>query len=192
MSKGFTFKACDDCTRVKAYGKAAGDCAKKGMKMLQPGAQMNAAKMLFAGKYFPARGHTNAYICAGVTTTGSVSSTSEKVSHEQISRAEAGKYVITFGVKDSSGNKQCKLAKRTVVVKDTLPPVITVTLGGKLIHTSAFAKKNPAGNPKVNPFFMEEHSMTVNGWTIGAVASAVAGVALLGLANRRTTVHIDV
>jgi len=186
----FTFKECKDCTLVTPYGKAQGDFAKSGMKMLKA-KDIAAAKKLFPGSYFPARGATNNYICAGTLYKSNVKDTTELVSHKQISQAEAGKYIIRYSVKDVAGNKQCAPARRTVVVKDTLPPVITVTLNNKLIHTSAFAAANPAGNPAVNPFLakpalMEEQSTSVNGWIIGAVASAVTGVALLGFAGKRT------
>merc|ERR1712100_384501 len=42
--------------------------------------------------------------------------------HKDITHAEAGKYVVTYHVKDKAGNKECKSPLRTVVVKDTLPP----------------------------------------------------------------------
>merc|ERR1712072_965588 len=80
-----------------------------------------------------------------------------QIGANRITRAEAGKYVIMYHVSDKAGNKECKTLKRTVVVKDTLPPVITLHLKNKLIHTSASSqvglggKKNPAGG-KANPF----------------------------------------
>jgi len=196
MSTGTTFKACDSCTRITPYGGAEGDCPKFGMKMLKAADKMAAAKNMFVGAYFPARGASNMYICEGSTNTDAVHATSEKVDHRQISRAESGKYVIEYSVKDAAGNRHCKKGYRTVVVKDTLPPVITVTVGNKIVHTSAFSPENPAGNPEVNPFLakalMEEQTSSVNGWIIGAVASAVTGVALLGLSHRRTETSVPV
>lgn len=195
MNSGLTFKACDSCKRVTPYGNNAGDCGKYGMKMLQS-THMKAAKEQFGAKYFPVRGATNMYICAGVVTKSNVAAHSEVVDHKQISQAEAGKYIIKYSVSDAAGNKHCKIGLRTVIVKDTLPPVITVTIGKKLIHTSAFSQGNPAGNPKTNPFLaaklMEEQTSSVNGWIIGAVASAVTGVALLGMANRSSKTSVPV
>lgn len=57
--------------------------------------------------------------------------------------AEAGKYVIFFHVKDRADNHECDTKSRTVVVRDTLPPVISLhdTLTGDLLHTSDYTKK---------------------------------------------------
>jgi len=195
MATGSTFKTCEDCTRVTPYGAVEGDCSKYGMKMLQA-KDMAAAKKLFLPAYFPARGASNMYVCEGSSNTDNVHATSEKVDHRQISQAESGKYIIKYSVQDKAGNKHCKAGLRTVVVRDTLPPVITVTIGNKIVHTSAFTANNPAGNPDVNPFLakalMEEQTSSVNGWIIGAVASAVTGVALLGLSHRRTETSVPV
>merc|ERR1712070_127705 len=139
-------------------------------------------------------GNLDDHMCAvdeaqgGTTAAGSVTAS-------QIADAEQGKYVIIFNVEDKEGNpcKESTLAsrKRTVVVKDTLPPGITLhPIGG---HTDSKypAQWNPAAYPKTaqvepsagysgfgNPYmkdgpFMAE-TATTNGWLIGAVASAVA------------------
>jgi len=126
-----------------------------------------------------------------------------------ISNAEQGKYVIQFHVEDKAGNHAAVLY-RTVVVKDTLPPVITLHLKGKLVHTgdhsqvginhnkiSGIYKKgsNPQFNTKGINLKGKEYmaeSATTNGWLIGAVASAVAGVALLGLSAKRSATSVPV
>jgi hypothetical protein len=138
---------------------------------------------------------------AGVTSTAG---------HTRIMRAEAGKYVIDFHVQDKAGNKECNIKSRTVIVKDTLPPVISLHLKGHLIHKSGSEKKglggvkNPAGTPR-NPYlvtkydesttvknsFMAETS-SVNGWVIGAIASATAGVALLSFSTQKTATAVPV
>jgi len=131
-------------------------------------------------------------------------------------KAEAGKYIIRFNVEDKKGNTATNV-KRTVVVRDTLPPVITLKLNNKVVHHSKYDQTgiytvnpanihmaNPAGyaqgagsgvlsgrNTFGNPNFMAE-STTTNGWLIGAAASAVAGVALLGLSARKSTVSVPV
>jgi len=127
-----------------------------------------------------------------------------------IRNAEVGKYVIAFHVQDKAKNKECVTKFRTVVVKDTLAPVITLHLKNKLIHQSASADKgiggqaNPAGvlshtnaagvkvgNPylKDGKFMAEESaSASTNGWVLGAAASAVTGLALLGFSQRKSTV----
>jgi hypothetical protein len=209
-----------------------GNCATLGLKR---------ANDAVINKYFqtvyPAQarliGNLDDYMCTvdeaqgGTTAAGSVTAS-------QIADAEQGKYVIIFNVEDKEGNpcKESTLAsrKRTVVVKDTLPPVITLHLKNKLVHTGGTtvaglpknyginhhtigghtdskypAQWNPAAYPKTaqvepsagysgfgNPYmkdgpFMAE-TATTNGWLIGAVASAVAGVALLGFSARKSTV----
>ena len=111
----------------------------------------------------------------------------------------------------SSGNAECSSPSRTVVVRDTLPPVITLHLRKNLIHTSQDGQKglggqlNPAGFKSENPFlkkaptsvtqnsFMAEGSASsVNGWVLGAVASAVTGLALLSMSARKATTPIAV
>jgi len=115
----------------------------------------------------------------------------------KITNAEQGKYVIGFYVSDKAGNHQCNRQMRTVIVKDTLPPVITLHLGKKLIHVGAHDQKgldgqsNRAGEKKYNPYLMAEVT-TTNGWVMAAVASAISGVALLGYSMRRTTTSVPV
>lgn len=123
-----------------------------------------------------------------------------------------GKYRITYTATDASGNPsfgakcpgQKKALVRTVVVEDTLKPVIVLThTDGAILHTSNANEKglqgvrNAAGlaanevggsNPylvQTNNSLMAEQS-TVNGWLIGAAASAVTGIALLGFSSRRS------
>merc|ERR1711964_685862 len=62
-------------------------------------------------------------------------------------RAEAGKYVIEYHVQDAAGNKECSTPHRTVIVRDTLPPVISLHLNNKLIHVSD-ATQTGLGNGK--------------------------------------------
>jgi hypothetical protein len=99
-----------------------------------------------------AEGTTDDYLCStndAIITTpdhagwpdDSHAGYAASVDHTKISRAEQGKYVIFFHVQDSSGNHECQpTPTRTVIVKDTLPPVITLHLatGGNhvLIHSS--------------------------------------------------------
>merc|ERR1712146_475017 len=108
-----------------------------------------------------------------------------------------GTYVLTYSASDKSGNTigkgNCKhTTRRTIVVKDTLKPVISLHFGGKKIHQSASADKgvngqaNMAGQANYNPYFMEETQTSVNGWVMGAIASAVTGVALLGYSMKKT------
>jgi hypothetical protein len=139
-----------------------------------------------------------------------------------------GVFLISYHVEDKAGNTAAD-EKRTVVVKDTLPPVITLKLKDKLIHTSngnqvgishhliggefhadAGTQLNPAGLSRtayqnqagVIPQYYKDHnfgnhnlmaeSTTVNGWVLGAVVSAVAGVALLGFSQQKTATSVPV
>jgi len=91
---------------------------------------------------------------------------------------------------------------RTITVKDTLRPVITLKQGTDIIKTGA---KNEWGHHAditadaaavqgmtmgstfhTNPSLMAEESQeSVNGWVLGAIASAVSGLALLGYSLRK-------
>jgi hypothetical protein len=132
-----------------------------------------------------------------------------------------GTYFIEYVATDSVGNtnaggNSCKIGTtvggqdatdytRTVVVRDTLKPVIKLSLGGSVIKvgpegastTADFDSTKYVANPAVaapvedqhwkEPSLMAEESSTtaVNGWVMGAVASAVSGLALLGYSLRR-------
>merc|ERR1711898_55937 len=165
---------------------------------------------------------TTSYICVPASVVNAVKANhfatsgraANKYQVSRISNAEVGKYVITYTVADKAGNtnteirngikKDCNI-KRTVVVKDTMPPVITLHLKGSLIHESASdqtgigGESNPAGKKRGsikgyphrgNPYLMaeEQSSTATNGWIIGAAASAVTGLALLGYSQRKSTV----
>merc|ERR1712130_585486 len=78
-----------------------------------------------------------------------------------------GTYVLTHSASDKSGNTigkgKCKhTTRRTIVVKDTLKPVISLHFGGKKVHQSRANDKgvngqaNKAKFARYNPYFMEE------------------------------------
>merc|ERR1711881_167399 len=71
---------------------------------------------------------------------------------------------------------------RTVTIVDTLRPVIELKYNSQVIHQSAKEFSLPADS------FMAEEASTssVNGWVVGAVASAVSGLALLGYSLRKS------
>merc|ERR1712072_878648 len=83
------------------------------------------------------------------------------IDHEEISRAEAGKYIIHYHVSDSAGNPECEggSPSRTVIVRDTLPPVITLHLKGDLIHTSA-ADQTGLGGESMRPLTPRSTTVT--------------------------------
>jgi len=73
------------------------------------------------------------------------------VSSTEIAVPKVGKYVLSYHVEDKAGNDEAVTIKRTIVVKDTLPPVITLKVGSEALHTSDHsatgvnAVANPAG-----------------------------------------------
>jgi hypothetical protein len=170
---------------------------------------------------FPTYGNLDNYLCTVVETNNQVRNLHQFATHEHISNAEQGKYIINFRVEDKAGNHQFEKLKRTIIVKDTLPPVITLQLNKKLIHTgkggqmgvmthntanldmtnpagytvgskSSFEDQKTYGNPNMADATLMAESTSTNGWLIGAVASAVAGVALLGFSARKDTVSVPV
>ena len=113
-------------------------------------------------KYFPANptAKTNYYLCTTASALKATKINSVAVKHSEIAHAENGKYIISYHVKDVSGNAECKPAYRTVIVRDTLAPVIAIRLGKTLIQKSDGSAlgidgvANPAnvqaGNPYLN------------------------------------------
>jgi len=86
---------------------------------------------------------------------------------------------------------------RTVIVQDTLKPVITLHYKNQKVAWSAGGETSSitkATNTIVGAKLMAEQTETtsVNGWVIGAIASAVTGLALLGYSQRKTTVATSV
>jgi len=189
-----TYYAVNCGKRVVPYGKEHdGSCARVGLKMAQftTKKQKTQAQKKFSKKFFTTGvgATSDEYLCSTNDERQDTHIT-QTATHDQITRAEAGKYVIFFHVSDKAGNKECKTPKRTVVVRDTLPPVIKLTLKNKLIHTSAHGQTGIGGvkQPIKKWGLMAESTTSVNGWMVGAVASAVAGVALLASSSKKTTV----
>jgi len=104
---------------------------------------------------------------------------------------------------DTSGCRGTAVSyTRPVTVKDTLKPVIHLSYAseGHIAWGSAGPKANTVAQfqgtddtHSGNGFMAEEASTSsVNGWVLGAVASAVTGLALLGFSQRKTTVATSV
>jgi len=109
---------------------------------------------------------------------------------------------------------------RTIHVLDTLKPVITLDVNGEQVkgHGGEASPGGPAGENPTAPLDVDPNSDTYgqsgnaftnpiegaealmaekttgqyNGWVLGAVASAVTGLALLGFSQRKTTVATSV
>merc|ERR1712046_124009 len=88
----------------------------------------------------------------------------------KVNAEQTGMYVLTYSATDKQGNgkkaNKCLHAHwtKTIYVEDTLTPIISLKYHGTKL--------------------MAEES-TNNAWVIGAVASAISGVALLGYAATR-------
>merc|ERR1719378_170952 len=163
-------------------------------------------------KYAPkdSKGHFNSGVCKRRAVSHS------SATKLALGRAEPGTYHISYHFTDSSGLSESSCGKkapvRVVKVRDTLAPVISLHLKGKLLKSSNVAAndanpENPAWSASNNPFLSdgyfeahdvqkalmaEETSQSVSGWVIGAVASAVAGIALLAASRRPTAVATSV
>jgi hypothetical protein len=93
---------------------------------------------------------------------------------------QTGAYTLTYNAVDVAGNTNFALQSgtpcnvgmqqtRTITVVDSLKPIITIDGQGA---------------------YMAEESHGLNAWVIGAMASAVTGVALLGYASSKTTATV--
>jgi len=115
-----------------------------------------------------------------------------------------GEYFVTYTATDANNNGVNGLTNdnvacpsnsvvRTVSVTDTLRPVIGLKFeaGGYHIHSFEDAAINPAQDHTTFKaavgWTLMEQSSTANGWMIGAIACAVAGVALVASSSKRQT-----
>jgi len=97
-----------------------------------PGCWMSMLKWQQGNYHFAANDcdySSNNYICSTNDKGGPSVVSNNKLVNAYPAGAEKGKYVISYHVTDKSGNRECKTLKRTVLVKDTLAPVITVKIG---------------------------------------------------------------
>ena len=69
--------------------------------------------------------------------------------------------------------------------------VLHIKFGSNTFHKSAATDKGVNGQANPAAKLMAETS-SVNGWIVGAIASAVAGVALLALGSKQTTTSVPV
>jgi hypothetical protein len=157
------------------------------------------------------------YLCSPNDEAASPHS-SESLAAEAAYAPEAavGVFEITYYCKDSAGNKDQaweagKPVSREVHIVDTLAPVITLHMGKSLLASSVPTTRtrgvgnriNPAeqsqsensayGNPHLQDKLLATTSTaSLNGWIVGALASAVSGLALLGYSFRKTHVVTSV
>jgi len=211
----YTYYPCSGCAQAKRDGSEQGDCASIGLEMAS--VHTTGAKRKFDKKFWEDDNSSSEYLCS--TNDQASVITPERLEHitnlnPNLAHAEAGTFVIDYYVQDSSKNAQCSSPKRTVIVRDTLPPVISLHLDDKLIHVSDATKLglgngadknakavNRAGDPTYNAalkdnvkdmLMSEQGSTTNNVWLLAAAASAVTGLALLSATSKRAPVSVPV
>jgi hypothetical protein len=208
---GATYFGLKNAAPIKPYNVGVnGDCATVGMEIAKfpsKGA-FQRVRNEFGADFFPGEIYAEStveatqYICS--TNQNTYSHSTEKLSVGDLTHAVPGEYKIHYMVKDHSQNKDKDWqagarVSRDVIVRDTLPPVIVMSIGGKT-HVSDSSVlglngvTNPAGAAATNPFISasslmsEEATTSVNGWVIGAAASAVTGLALLAFSKNSAVV----
>jgi hypothetical protein len=124
------------------------------------------------------------YLCSlkAETSTAADGSAIAPEAADLVAGAELGTFTIKYYCKDAAGNKDqawqsLNPASRTVVVQDSIAPVVTLHMNDQMA----------ASTGQVNDSLMAEATTTVNGWMMGALASAVTGLALLGFSLRKPT-----
>lgn len=200
---------------VVPYGSKLGACGNMGLSMAKfpfTAAAMEEFSQIATDYKNNKENPTNVYLCAAKNDADASTHAAIRAANTKMasSRAEAGTYKITYHFTDSSNNKDtgCGAAPttRAVKVQDTLPPVISLHMGGKLLKSSnkATGAANPAWDAAQNPFLndgyfdaksalmAEESASSANGWMIGAAASAVAGLALLASSRRTVATSVPV
>jgi hypothetical protein len=203
------YDAHDGTLKVKTYGTAsskyiktstitykccdrAGNCATAKRFVTTSDTRCPKIELIGAAKVFiEAQGK---YSEQGATIVDSFYADKAASFYGRVNTKAPATYTVTYHGKDKAGNAQCAKATRQVVVQDTLPPVITLHLKGKVVAKSASASHNAAGTAAGNPFirfprFMEQ--AINNGWVMAAAASAVMGVALLATSSK-TDVSVPV
>jgi hypothetical protein len=146
--------------------------------------------------------HDHEFACTqfGIPKTKRSDALNNKNAADQLSRgahtdgksAEAGVYKIIYDGSDVAGNVADKIY-RTVIVKDTLPPVISLLnpVTGTILASGSNTALGLGDTSTPVPKYMAE-TTSVNGWFIGAVACAVSGVALLATSMKKTTTAVPV
>jgi len=188
MATGETYKEITGVGAVVPYGSDAGSCPQHGLVMPNSSSISPGAKTHFAALFVDnTAGSTNKYLCASDSNTEEAISNDQisnaqinnkisEIGHDKISAAEPGKYIITYHAVDYSGNTECTPDRRTVIVKDTLPPVIVVHL----------TKKNENGILETNRIGQGNSNGEANGvGGLRAPSDQVAWAAKYGQGNMR-------
>merc|ERR1711934_154948 len=143
------------------------------------------------------------YTDAGATCTDDIDGPLAPEMTNNVDVGNVGTYTITYRAKNSVGtwnDESCRGLSvtyvRTVEVIDTLKPVIRLKYNnkevarGKVTDTGINHEANPAyvNGIALGHLMSEEHSSSTDAWLLAAAASAVTGLAPLGVSRRRTAV----
>lgn len=205
---GYTYFPLKGQEQIVPYAEKDGGCTAFGMHMAKfsNADQRLGAEFFFDSSFFAAAPFTSdRYLCSTNDHADEALNDMTQMKHWQISDAEEGKYIIKYQVKDAAGNAQCGGPKyRTVLVKDTLVPVLTLHMSGSLIQhgRGGFSKVTGQANPaatQANPWFpmrvfgegetlnasLMADAASSSSLTFAAFACAAMGVALLSLQTRQ-------
>lgn len=130
------------------------------------------------------------YSDAGANCVDNIDGVRTVIKTGDVNVEAAGTYHVTYTATDLSKN-HAQQQVRTVVVEDTLKPVIALKFGGSVIHKSG-AEDTGLGN-EANPaksYFMAEQGQSFNAWAIGAIAASVAGLALVAYTQRSSDANL--
>merc|ERR1711871_641260 len=128
-----------ECTNCKRDGSS---CADLGLEKYVSSSADSILTMQYGASYVEAASAGNtkdSYICStndqGVVPDMEALiakwNTEQLPSDNTITHAEVGKYIISYHATDNVGNTECEAKFRTVIVRDTLPPVISLHLKAK-------------------------------------------------------------
>merc|ERR1711968_273555 len=143
-----------ECTNCKRDGSS---CAKWGLEKYASSTANNVLTMQYGAGYVEDAKYgatKDSYICStndqGVVPADMEAliakwDTAQLPKDRSITHAEVGKYVISYHATDNVGNTECETKFRTVIVRDTLPPVISLHLKAK---TNAETVNDPARKGK--------------------------------------------
>jgi len=132
-----TSKKCANCARDGS------DCASWGLEKYASSWADSIMSNKYGSEYVEAAAQGNTkdtYVCstndqavvpADMEELISKWDTANLPSDSTITHAEVGKYIISYHATDNVGNIECEPKFRTVIVRDTLPPVISLHLKAK-------------------------------------------------------------
>jgi len=141
-------------------------------------------KIRYQGSKAVCEYQTRDYICSTNDKGGiGINVTSHQEVNTHATGSEPGKYIISYRVLDSSGNKECASPSRTVIVQDRLAPVISVKLNGKSVISNPLTDATGKLLVKENSLMQLDSEHTVS--RIFAPAALCVGGVILAFQTLR-------